>query len=100
MDSILITLCAVLFNVSGFAETVTFHIERNVVVNCSKCLTFWTVLTYGVVSTDFSVRTLAVAFGCSYMALWLELGFSCLNSLYNRLYGKIYSGETESGKEH
>ena len=100
MDSILITLCAVLFNVCGLAETVTFHIERNVVVNCSKCLTFWAVLVHGVVSTDFSVRTLAVAFGCSYMALWLELGFSFLNTFYNSFYEKIYSGKTESGEKY
>ena len=101
-----------------FAATTVNHlgliaaIERIVrhalpVVNCSKCLTFWSVLAYGVVcccatSTPILVAIpclVAISLLCSYLAIWLELFMYAIDTLYNRIYGKIEDISQENHDE-
>ena len=75
-------------------EGVIHH--RLPVVNCTKCLTFWSVLAYGVAAANpsfptlhSSLRLLAVSFLASYAAIWLELLMYFIDTVYNCIYGTI-----------
>lgn len=92
-ETFILTIGAVLFNGLGLAEKITFHTKYNLIINCSKCLTFWIVfinLLYDKVSF-FNCFTIALT--CSYLALWLELLLSLLNKIYNGINDKIYTTE-------
>lgn len=98
-DLIYIMFTAVLFNHLGLAELVTFRIKRNVIINCSKCLTFWTTTGYSLFLLEWGVlHSLFAGFVLAYVALWVELALNVLNYYYEKCYGKIYSeaGETDA----
>ena len=59
------------------------------VLSCPKCLTFWSVLIFGVVTGHGMVETIAVSFLFSYTALWLSLLCDELTLLYNEIYETI-----------
>jgi len=81
--------------------------RRLPVVNCPKCLTFWSTLAYllacfltgddallggsGPITVHLSVvpRMLAVSFLAAYSALWLELIMYFIDTLYNSIYDNI-----------
>jgi CBS domain containing-hemolysin-like protein len=73
------------------------------VINCPKCFTFWSVMTYGLVCCCATAtpiyaaitRLLAISLLCSYIALWLELFMYAIDTLYNRIYGKIENNSYE-----
>ena len=62
------------------------------IFNCPKCCSFWFVLAYELWSFGFSELPLmfAISFFASYMAIWLELLEGYIDTLYLKLYGKIY----------
>jgi hypothetical protein len=65
------------------------------ILNCPKCATFWVTLCYGMWKMGFFEipkipLLLATSFLASYAALWLELFEGYIDSLYMKLYGKIY----------
>ena len=75
------------------------------IVSCPKCLSFWSVMTYGVAEANSSLftlnsslRLLAIALLCSYIALWLNLIMYAIDTLYNRIYGKIEDYNKEDGE--
>lgn len=83
-------------------EKVVRH--RLPVLNCPKCLTFWSVLAYGGLSGDGIAAhpsvlpwLVAAALACAYMAIWLELIMYAIDTLYNRIYGKIEYYDKEDG---
>lgn len=89
-------LIAVLFNHLGLAEIITFHSKKNVVLNCSKCLTFWTTLGYSLFITGQGViPSLFYSFTLAYLALWVEL-LNVFNYYYTKSYGKIYQAEDDT----
>ena len=64
------------------------------ILNCPKCASFWATLIYGLWGMcrgygDF-VNILAISFLSSYIAIWLELFEGFIDTLYLKLYGKIY----------
>lgn len=63
------------------------------VVNCVKCSTFWAVLIYTSFVTRQVIAPLAVSFLASYVAVWLELTEGFIDTLYSKIYGKIYPAE-------
>ena len=74
------------------------------IISCPKCLSFWSVMTYGVAEANSSLftlnsslRLLAIALLCSYLALWLNLIMYAIDTLYNRIYGKIEDYNQEDG---
>ena len=76
------------------------------IVSCPKCLSFWSVMTYGVAEANYSLftlnsslRLLAIALLCSYLALWLNLIMYAIDTLYNRIYGKIEDYNQEYDNE-
>ncbi len=93
MTTAFIIFSCVAVNHLGLVAAIEKVIRHNLpVLNCPKCLTFWSVLVYGLVCCD-TIATIptivAVAFLCSYVAIWLELLMYIIDTLYNRIYGKI-----------
>ena len=65
------------------------------IVNCVKCFTWWTTLLYMVCTCHSVITSLAISFLCSYLAIWLELFEGYIDTLYLKLYEKIYSDSTD-----
>ena len=65
------------------------------VVNCCKCLTFWTVMAYMISCGHGIIAALAISFLCAYMAIWLELIMGIADKIYDRIYDKIYTADTD-----
>ena len=80
--------------------------RRLPVVNCPKCLTFWSTLAYllacfltgddaplrgGTIASYLPAvpRMLAVSFLAAYSALWLELIMYYIDTIYNSIYDQI-----------
>ena len=70
--------------------------HRLPVLDCPKCLTFWSTLLTGVSGDGFSAnpsclaRLVAISILCAYLAVWLELLEGYTDTLYTKLYDKIY----------
>ena len=60
------------------------------IVNCVKCFTWWSVLAYTLFYSREIFTSLAISFLSSYAAIWLELFEGYIDTLYLRLYDKIY----------
>ena len=60
------------------------------IVNCPKCFTWWSVLAYTIITSRSVITSLAISFLCSYIALWLELFEGFVDSIYRKVYEKIY----------
>ena len=69
------------------------------VIDCPKCLTCWSVMAYQLVTNCNPLLSLAIALLSSYLALWLNLFMYAIDTLYNRIYGKIedYNQEDDDG---
>lgn len=91
----LIMLSAVLFNHLGLADQM-IKTDKNVIVNCSKCFTFWAVLLYVLFTKQEVITAIGMAFLFSYLALWMQLLFEYLNLLYEKLYGKVEEGRGQN----
>ena len=68
------------------------------VLNCPKCLTFWSVLFFTTCAGWNIIGALAVSFFCAWLAVWLELGMGFIDTLYIIAYEKVYS-TTDTGDE-
>lgn len=104
IDIASIVFACVTANHLGLIEAVTTAIKpghsRWPIISCPKCLTWWTTMILGAIEltthnksydvVDF-VRLLAVSFLASYIAIWLELLEGYVDTLYMKLYDKIYN---------
>ena len=93
----MILFSAVAANHLGLVAAVERVLGHSIpVVNCPKCLTFWSVLAYGLAAEmpDSGAACLpsvtATALLCAYLASWLELLMGFADTLYNRIYEQIY----------
>ena len=83
----------------GLIPTIERIIKRKLwIIDCPKCLTCWSVMTYGLTTVPCGspqglitalLHLFAIALLCSYLALWLNLIMYAIDTLYNRIYGKI-----------
>ena len=74
----------------GLIPTIERIIKRKLwIIDCPKCLTCWSVMTYQLITNCNPLLSLAIALLCSYIALWLNLIMYAIDTLYNRIYGKI-----------
>ena len=88
----MLTFACVAANHMGLISAAESMLGRKIpVLNCPKCCTFWSVLWLSVLSGRNMVSALALSFLCAYIAIWLELFMGYIDTLYNRLYEKIYS---------
>ena len=99
-DVAALTLVAVLANHMGLIDAVEKVIRHKLpIINCSRCLTFWSVLICFVccrtTATHWTI-IVATSFFAAYAATWLELLFGIIDKQYERIYKKTYP---EAAKE-
>jgi hypothetical protein len=84
----------------GLIPTIERITKRKLwVIDCPKCLTCWSVMVYQLVTNCNPLLSLAIALFCSYIALWLNLFMYAIDTLYNRIYGKIEDYTEENADE-
>ena len=80
--------------IGAIEETIRHRLP---VVNCPKCLTFWMIMVYSFWKTEeHTEEILAISFMASYAAMWLELAEGYIDTLYLKLYEKIFSNEADT----
>lgn len=91
-----ILLCCVLFVHLGLGEAISKVIRRNLsLFRCVKCTTFWAILAYTLLNDYEPVKCVALAFACSYIALWVDLLFSMIAVLYEKYYKILVAKESQ-----
>jgi hypothetical protein len=93
IDIASIIFACVTANHLGLIAAIERIIKRPLpIINCPKCFTFWSVLACEVCHVGFPdmYLPLAISFLSSYLALWLELLEAYIDTLYTKLYDKIY----------
>ena len=89
-DGVLLMIVAVLLNHMGLMDALTRHETRNVIVNCAKCLTFWSVLGNSLFAAGLCVvYALSLASVLSYAALWVEAMLNVVSNKYDKLWESI-----------
>ena len=92
-----ILLCCVLFVHLGLGDAVAKVIRRNLsLFSCVKCFTFWTILAYTLFFEFEPIKCIAVAFVCSYLALWADLVLSKIAVIYETWYKGVVAEELDS----
>ena len=92
IDIACIVFVCVTVNHLGLVEAVEKIVgKRLMIVNCPKCLTFWVTMAYFCDKIAIhATAVLAISFLASYAAIWLELLEGYVDTIYMKLYGKIY----------
>ena len=89
-----IVFVCVTANHLGLVKAIEDTIHRELmIINCPKCLSYWGVLAYTIITSCELIPSLAISFLASYIAIWIELFEGFIDTLYNKLYDKIYSAE-------
>lgn len=90
-DIAAIVFICVTMNHLGLVKAIEDTIGRRIkIVDCVKCSTFWCVLVYSAISSRQVISSLAISFLASYTAIWFELFEGFIDTLYMKLYEKIY----------
>ena len=94
IDIASIVFVCVTMNHLGLISAIERATQRKLwIVDCPKCCSCWCVLLYLLyhfVDINNMVTVLAISFICSYLAIWLELFEGYIDTLYIKLYEKIY----------
>lgn len=88
----------------GLIPAIETVIHRRLpVINCIKCLTFWSVLAYCLVCYDDiaaaieeAPQLLAISFLSAWSAIWLDLFMGMIDYLYIKVYEQIYPATDEA----
>lgn len=84
--TVLISCCLFIHLGLGQAIENTLHIHC-VLLQCVKCLTFWSVLSYSLFLTNFRIEEcVLISFTSSYTSLWIDLLFTKLAIIYETIY--------------
>jgi hypothetical protein len=91
IDIASIVFVCVTMNHLGLIKVIEKKTETELpIIDCPKCSTFWCALFYSVLSSRQVLMPLAISFLASYTAIWLELLEGFIDTLYLKLYDKIY----------
>ena len=94
IDIAAIVFVCVTMNHLGLVKAIEDVAQRELkVVNCPKCLSCWGVLAYTIITSRKLIPSLAISFLASYAAIWLELFEGYIDTLYQRIYDKIFPTE-------
>lgn len=94
-DAMIITVSVCLFIYLGLFDAVSGILKRFVSgkagqvadkLKCSKCISFWLTLAYGVTCGGPVIRCILVSFLCALAALWIDLLLAYINKKYDRLW--------------
>ena len=99
-DVAMILFSCVAANHLGLIQAVEKVLDRELpIVNCSRCFSFWCVLSYMIVATNEIIVPVATSFFCAALAPWLELLIGFTDILYNKLYDTIFSATEIDGND-
>ena len=97
MDVAAVVFFSTTVNHLGLISAIESAIKHRLwILDCPKCLSFWSVLVYGLSGDGMAAnpsclaRLLAISILSAYIAIWLELLESIIDRLYDYIYGKIY----------
>lgn len=93
-EAAMIMFSCVAVNHLGLVAAIEDIIRRPLfVINCPKCLTFWSILAYMMLHVGFTdmPKVIAASFLFAYLSLWLQLLLAFTDRLFNKLYDKIHS---------
>ena len=91
LNDLMITFSVVAANHLGLVAAIERTVKHRLpIVNCPKCMTFWTVLVYGTYVSDINVLNIAVALLAAWAAIWLDLFMGFIDKLYLKAYEQIY----------
>lgn len=89
-------ICCTLFNHMGLCEAIEKNIKHKLpIMNCVKCLTFWSCFIYMVLTIYDILLSLFIAFIMSYISLWLEMFLGYMTIIYNKICDEIYTSEKD-----
>ena len=105
-EAFLITFSATAINHLGLVAAVEQAIRHPLpIVDCPKCLSFWTTLLYGTVTTIAAtvpvgsptglvaslLHLLSISLLCAWLAIWMDLAMGIIDQLYKKIYDTFYS---------
>ena len=99
IDIASIVFVCVTMNHLGLIAAVEEKIETELpILSCPKCSSFWCAFVYTAWLFGFSdiPLVLSISFLSSYLALWLELFEGYIDTLYLKLYDKIYNSAADT----
>ena len=100
IDVAMILFSCVAANHLELIQAVEKVLDRELpIVNCSRCFSFWCVLSYMIVATNEIIVPVATSFFCAALAPWLELLMGFTDILYNKLYDTIFSATEIDGND-
>lgn len=93
----IVFVCTAANHIGPIPDIEAFLRRKLPVVGCIKCLTFWSVLVYGLVccgtvaaAIEAAPRLLAISFLCAWASIWLDLFIGIIDHLYLIIYEQIY----------
>lgn len=91
IDIACLLFSAVCANHLGLVKAIETIIGHSlVIVNCARCLSFWSVLICTVATGWNPVEAVAVSFLCAYAATWLQLAMAIIDKQFDKIYDTIY----------
>ena len=98
-EAAMITISCVLFVQMGLSRAIQERIGFNSkILSCSRCLTFWSVLMYMLLTGHGVLPSVTASFLSALSALWLSLLYDALAKFYNTCYDAI-SETTDTASE-
>ena len=92
MDIASIVFVCVTMNHLGLIRAIEEQIDHKLpIIDCPKCSSYWSVLAFTLVTTYDVITSLAISFLASYAAIWLELIEGIIDTLYARIYDKVFT---------
>lgn len=92
MDIASIVFVCVTMNHLGLIEAIEDVIDHKLpILDCPKCSSYWGVLAFTLVTTHDVISSLAISFLASYAAIWLELLEGIIDTLYTKIYDKVFT---------
>lgn len=97
-DALIITLSVCLFSYLGLKDKVLSLYDKIMpkrwyattllreIISCVKCISFWVVLVFSIVSGYAVIRCILVSFLCALLSLWIDLLLMYINKIYDKLW--------------
>lgn len=101
-DIAALTFAAVAINHLGLIDAIkkVIRCKQLPVIDCPKCLSFWSTLVYQVAEGCFGMDSVAISLACAWLAVWLELGMGFSDLLFEKAYERIYTETTAANQTH
>lgn len=94
----ILTSCCLFIHL-GLGNAINKVIGYNFILfRCPKCLVFWSVLSYLLLSNQSVVLSIFIAFICSYLALWIDLLLTIIAEKYEEIYESMGAKESQDSE--